>query len=80
MTIHQTDWTKYESILTPEEVMSILRTGRTATLRLIEEGRIKGVRIGSTYRIPKENLMTFLFGDNTQNTTTQGVMEDPNEH
>ena len=40
-------------VLTPEECMRFLSIGRNSLYRLLQDGRLKSVRIGRKYRIPK---------------------------
>ena len=52
---------EYPDILTVEEVGEILRTvNHSAIMRLLKTGEIKALKIGSTYRIPKKNLIAFI--------------------
>ena len=43
-----------------EELISILRIGRNTAYELVRSGQIRSVRIGRTYRIPREALEDYL--------------------
>lgn len=51
---------QYEEILTPEEVATILRFSTTAIYKMIESGEIQGVKIGNSWRIPKQGILDLL--------------------
>lgn len=46
--------------LTPPEVASELRLGKSTVYRMVETGQLPGVRIGKCVRIPREELDAFL--------------------
>ena len=43
-----------------EELIPILRIGRNTAYELVRSGQIRSVRIGRTYRIPREALEEYL--------------------
>lgn len=47
-------------VLTPAEAMDILGVGKNTIYRMLEEGRLKGVRIGRCWRIPMSALEEFM--------------------
>lgn len=47
-------------VLTPAEVQSFLRLGRNATYDLLKNGRLRCVRLGQKYLIPREALGDLL--------------------
>ena len=49
-----------EPALTPEDLIGLLPIGRDAVYRLLKEGRIRSVRVGRRYIIPREALDEFL--------------------
>ena len=51
-------------ILTPEQVASILGTGKNAVYDLLRSGTLKSIRIGHRYKIPKHFLLEFLEAHN----------------
>ena len=53
----------YNDVLVPEEVQKILRMGRNTVYKNLAEGRIKSIRIGGKYRIPKLYLLEYIYPD-----------------
>lgn len=53
----------YNDVLLPEDVQKILQTGRNTVYTYLAEGKIKSIRIGGKYRIPKLYLMEFMYPD-----------------
>jgi len=51
----------FPDIVTPDELMVMLSTGRNSVYRLLKEGVIKGFRIGSRWKVPKQEVIRFLF-------------------
>lgn len=52
---------EYDDVLTPEQVQEILHTGRNTVYECLAEGKIKSIRIGGKYRIPKLYLLEFMY-------------------
>ncbi len=48
------------SILTVEEVASILRIGRNAAYNLVKSGGIRSIHLGRSIRIPRSALLQLL--------------------
>ncbi len=55
--------TDYKDILLPEDVQHILHTGRNTVYNYLAEGRIRSMKIGGKYRIPKLYLLEFIYPD-----------------
>ena len=51
----------YGDILQPKDVQKILHTGRNTVYRYLAEGKIRSLRIGGKYRIPKTYLCDFIY-------------------
>ena len=49
-----------EEVLTLEEVAEKLRLNERTVTRLINDGKLRGIRIGNRYRIPRIALDEFL--------------------
>lgn len=47
-------------VLTPKEAQAFLRLGRNATYAALQDGRIRSVRVGQKFLIPKAALREFL--------------------
>ena len=54
----------YDDVLLPKDLQKILHIGRSTVYKLLANGTIKSIRIGSTYRIPKAYLENYLYKDN----------------
>ena len=54
---------EYGDILLPEDVQRILQTGRNTVYNYLAEGKIRSIRIGGKYRIPKLYLLEFIYPD-----------------
>lgn len=50
----------YPDVLLPEEVMKILCIGKNMIYKLLQSGKIKAVRIGKQYRVPKRSVQEFI--------------------
>ena len=50
----------YDDILTVAEVMDILYVGKNTVYRLLNDGELKGFRIGRTWKIPRDSLTSFI--------------------
>lgn len=51
---------RYERLLTPEEVASVLQIGRTRVYELLAYGDLRSVRIGKSRRIRRSDLDNFI--------------------
>ena len=54
----------YDDILTVSEVMELLYVGKNTVYRLLQEGELRGFRIGKTWRIPKACLEEYILTKN----------------
>lgn len=50
----------YPDVLSVEELQEILRIGRSAAYTLLKENKIKTLKIGNRYIIPKKSVIDFL--------------------
>lgn len=53
---------EYGDILTVDDVMEMLQIGRNSAYHLLNTGQIKSVRIGRIHRIPRENVIVYIYG------------------
>lgn len=53
----------YKDILLPEDLQKILKIGRNTVYNYLAEGKIRSIRIGGKYRIPKLYLLEFIYPD-----------------
>lgn len=51
---------EYNDILLPEDVQKILHTGRNTVYQYLAQGKIRSLRIGGKYKIPKLYLLEFI--------------------
>lgn len=56
----------YEDVLLPEDIQKILHVGRNTVYRYLSEGKIRSIRIGGKYRIPKLYLAEFMYPNGMQ--------------
>ena len=47
-------------VLRVDDLMLVLKIGRNAAYALVRSGKIKALRIGNSYRIPRSELLRFL--------------------
>lgn len=47
-------------VLLVDDLMPVLKIGRNAAYALVRSGKIKALRIGNSYRIPRSELLRFL--------------------
>lgn len=50
----------YPDVVTVKEMQAMLRIGRSTAYKLIDDGVIPSVRIGSSYLIAKKNIENFM--------------------
>ena len=51
---------KYDDVLTVDELMDFLAIGRSTAYSLLRSGKIKCIKIGRNYKIPKESVLKFV--------------------
>lgn len=49
-----------KEILTREEVMEILKIGRSTFYRLMQEGKLKGYKDGNRYKVPMYSVEEYI--------------------
>ena len=61
-------YVKYEDmplVLNVEDIADTLMIGRNKAYNLVNSGKIKALRIGNHYRIPRDAFIAFLKGERT---------------
>ena len=61
-------YVKYEDmplVLNVEDIADTLMIGRNKAYNLVNSGKIKALRIGNHYRIPRDSFIAFLTGERT---------------
>jgi len=61
---------QYDDIMTIDEVCEALMIGRNRCYHLLGDGSIRGFRIGSVWKIPKEAVISFVQDSSTKRTTS----------
>lgn len=54
----------FPEILSIEQIMDMLHIGKILAYRLIEEKKIKAVKIGREYKIVKASVVGLILGEN----------------
>ena len=54
---------EYSDVLLPEDLQKILQTGRNTVYSYLATGKIRSIKIGGKYRIPKLYLLAFIYPD-----------------
>ena len=49
-----------KEILTREEVMEVLKIGRSTFYKLIQTGQLKGFKEGNRYKVPVESIEEYV--------------------
>jgi len=62
-------------ILTPEQVAEYLQLTTDTVYRLIRQHRLAASRIGRTYRIPKEDVVSFLLAHSSRPAVRAALFE-----
>ena len=58
----------FESLLTPEDVAEILNIGMNSCYKLLNSGKIKAMRIGRIWKIPKRSVQDFISNETRLNS------------
>ena len=53
-------FTKYSDVVSVEEVMEMLHLGRVTVYELLKSGKIKALKVGRKYIIPKKSVIEFI--------------------
>ena len=52
------------TFLTPQDIMDILNIGKNTAYTLLNSGRLRGIRVGRSWRIAAEALEEFILNTN----------------
>lgn len=58
--MQSTEFEEYPDIVTPDDIQKMLRIGRNSVYDLLKQGKIKSLRVGKKYLIPKTSVINFL--------------------
>ena len=53
-------YSEYPDIVTPDELMKMLRIGRNAAYALIQSNTISSFRVGKRYKITKQSVIEYI--------------------
>lgn len=53
-------FTKYDEILSIEDVMEILHIGKNSVYSLLKRNEIRNIRVGKRYIVPKQSVINFI--------------------
>ena len=53
----------YPDVVTPKDVMEMIKAGRNNVYKLLQENKIKSFKIGKNYKIPKKYVIDFILDD-----------------
>ena len=51
----------YKDVLTVQELRQVLNISRNTCYKLLQEGTIKSIRIGTSYRVPKNYILDYIY-------------------
>ena len=57
---HDTLYSEYPDIVTPDDLMQMLRIGRNAAYALIHSNAIASFRVGRRYKITKQSVIEYI--------------------
>ena len=60
---------QYQDILTAEEVSEILMIGMNRTYELLNQGAMKGFRIGKKWKIPRDAVIEYIMRESSLSVT-----------
>lgn len=53
----------YDVVITPEEAADMLGCGMNTIYRILKEGKLKAMRIGRYWKIPKRAVQEFILAE-----------------
>ena len=53
----------YPDVLLPEDLMTILKIGRSTVYKILKDETIKSIKVGRNYKIPKPFMIEYLLRD-----------------
>jgi len=53
---------EYPDMMNVEQLQDALNIGRSLAYKLLRENKIRAVRLGKNYRIPKKSLIEYVLG------------------
>jgi len=68
-----------EELLTTKETLDILKIDRITVYRMLKDGRLTGIRVGSQWRISKSSVDDLLSGGSTKEIKLDLKISDPSK-
>jgi len=62
-------------ILTPEQVADYLQVRKDTVYRYIRTGKLPAVRLGRSYRVPRESIDLFLLANSTRTDVRDALFQ-----
>lgn len=53
-------FSEYPDVVSPEDVQHMLHMGRNSVYKLLKEEKIKSIKVGKKYIIPKKSVIRFI--------------------
>jgi excisionase family DNA binding protein len=53
-------FSNYPDVVSIPDLMKMLHIGRNTAYRLLQNGKVKSIKIGKQYRIPKQFIVEYL--------------------
>ena len=53
-------FSNYPDVVSLHDLMKMLNIGRNTAYRLLQNGKLKSIKIGKQYRIPKQFIIEYL--------------------
>ena len=53
-------FSNYPDVISIPDLMKMLNIGRNTAYRLLQNGKLKSIKIGKQYRIPKQFIIEYL--------------------
>jgi excisionase family DNA binding protein len=57
---YETLFSEYPAVVQVEDIQNMLCIGRNVAYRILKEGKIKTIKVGKRYIIPKKSVIEFL--------------------
>jgi len=57
------DWDDFQDIMTTSEVCAMLRVSDKTAHALLDEGKVRGCRVGKQYRFVRDSVRRYAYGE-----------------
>jgi len=61
--LYKSMFQEYSDVLHVKDIQKILSISKHQVFHLIESGKIRGIKVGKSYKIPKVSVIDYLFGE-----------------